>query len=178
MTSKNPLVSICIPVHNAERWINNTILSALAQTWDNKEIIIVDDGSTDETLKIAKNFESKNLKVISQSNKGACAARNLSLSFAQGDYIQWLDADDILHPQKIESQLLKSELSYNSLILHSGRWGSFYSRLKKARFDRTPLWKDLAPRDWIILHFSKGYFMTPSAWLVSRKLTKLGRTLE
>ncbi len=167
MTPKNSLVSICIPVHNAARWINNTILSALNQTWENKEIIIVDDGSTDETLKIVKNFEVKNLKLISQRNKGACAARNLSLSNAQGDYIQWLDADDILHPQKIESQLSNNELSYNSLTLHSGMWGSFYSRLKMARFDRTPLWKDLAPQDWLILHFSKGYFMTPSSWLVS-----------
>ena len=71
-----PLVSILIPCYNAEKWLSETINSALDQTWKNIEIIIVDDGSTDSSLAIAKTFESKNIKVLSQENRGASAARN------------------------------------------------------------------------------------------------------
>ena len=95
------LVSILIPAFNAEAWIGDTIRSALAQTWQRKEIIIVDDGSTDETLAIARRFASKELVVVGQENQGAAAARNHAFSLSQGDYIQWLDADDLLSPDKL-----------------------------------------------------------------------------
>jgi glycosyltransferase involved in cell wall biosynthesis len=99
------LVSILIPCYNSEKWIAETIESALVQTWQNKEIIIVDDGSKDNSLAIAKRFESPIVKVISQENRGAGAARNRALKEAQGDFIQYLDADDLLSPDKIESQI-------------------------------------------------------------------------
>ena len=92
-----PLVSILIPAYNAEHWIADTIESALAQSWQHKEIVVVDDGSRDRTLAIARRYaSSRQVKVISQSNSGACAARNNAFANCQGDYIQWLDADDLL----------------------------------------------------------------------------------
>ena len=99
------LVSILIPAYNAQYWIPDTIRSALAQKWANTEVIIVDDGSRDSTLEIARRFESARVKVVAQENRGAAAARNRALSLAQGDYIQWLDADDLLAPDKISEQL-------------------------------------------------------------------------
>ena len=75
------LVSIVIPACNAERWICDTIRSALNQTWPHKEIIIVDDGSTDNTLTAAKRFGSKIVKVVGQENAGASVARNRGLSW-------------------------------------------------------------------------------------------------
>ena len=95
-----PLVSILIPAYNSEKWIKSTIQSALNQTYSNKEIIIVDDGSTDNTLNIAKQFESDILKVIFQKNQGASAARNKALSISQGDFIQWLDSEDLISNDK------------------------------------------------------------------------------
>ena len=169
----NPLVSICIPAYNSARWIEATIKSALAQTWKNKEIIIVDDGSTDNTLKIAKQFESDNLKVISQKNSGACVARNRALTIAQGDYIQWLDSDDLLAHDKIENQLINSEQNPRTRKLFSASWGRFFFRIKKARFNRDPLWQDLSPIIWLTHHMRDGYMMHPAAWLVSRELTNL-----
>ena len=71
------LVSILIPCYNAEKWLKETIESALSQTWPNKEIIIVDDGSTDNSLMIASQYESNLVKVISQENKGAPAAQEI-----------------------------------------------------------------------------------------------------
>jgi glycosyltransferase involved in cell wall biosynthesis len=79
------LVSILIPAYNAAPYIAETLDSALAQTWYNIEIIVVDDGSRDDTLAIAKTYESKRVKVISQKNKGASTARNRALKAAQGD---------------------------------------------------------------------------------------------
>lgn len=100
-----PLVSILIPCYNAEKWLAETLESALAQTWDNIEIIVVDDGSTDKSLAVAKQFEPDGVKVISQANKGASAARNRAFQESQGDFIQYLDADDLLVPDKIELQV-------------------------------------------------------------------------
>src|SRR2546425_6261438 len=100
-----PLVSILIPAYNAEPWIADTIRSALAQTWPRKEIIVVDDGSRDQTLSIARQFASKNVSVVTQENQGASAARNRALALSQGKFIQWLDADDLIAPDKIAKQV-------------------------------------------------------------------------
>src|SRR5947208_1543765 len=104
-----PLVSILIPAYNAERWISDTIKSALDQTWPRKEIIIVDDGSRDQTFRIAQQFGSKNVSVVTQENHGASATRNKAFNLCQGDYIQWLDADDLLTSAKIAEQMAASE---------------------------------------------------------------------
>src|ERR1700687_2315947 len=109
MARMKPLVSILIPAFNAQDCISDTLRSAIAQTWERKEIIVVDDGSTDQTLAIARQFESQGVQVITQSNQGAAAARNKALSLSQGDYIQWLDSDDLLGPDKIALQMAAVE---------------------------------------------------------------------
>jgi len=169
----HPLVSILIPAYNSEKWIKATIQSALNQTYRNKEIIIVDDGSNDNTLSIAKQFESNCVKVISQNNQGASAARNKALSLSQGEFIQWLDSDDILAPDKIEIHLTNISQNPESRVLYSSAFGYFYYRLKRAKFISTPLWQDLSPTSWIIKHLMGGYWMYPAAWFVSRKLTEM-----
>jgi glycosyltransferase involved in cell wall biosynthesis len=100
-----PLVSILIPAFNAEKWIGDTIKSAIGQTWPRKEIIVVDDGSSDRTAEVARQFSSTDVLVETQQNQGAAAARNRALSLSQGDYIQWLDADDLLSPDKVAQQI-------------------------------------------------------------------------
>jgi glycosyltransferase involved in cell wall biosynthesis len=100
-----PLVSIIIPSYNSEKFIAGTIESALGQVWQNKEVIVIDDGSIDHSFEIAKSFESENVKVFRQENKGASAARNRGLIEVKGDYIQFLDADDLLDRDKIEKQV-------------------------------------------------------------------------
>jgi glycosyltransferase involved in cell wall biosynthesis len=168
------LVSILIPAYNAEKWIVETIRSALDQTWPNKEIIIVNDGSSDNTLAIAKEFESKSVRVISQENKGASAARNTALHYAQGDYIQYLDADDLLAPNKIAEQLKVADSGRTNRILYSSPFGVFYWRVEKVKFNPTSLWQDLTPLEWFINHFSDNLWMSLAAYLVSRRLTEGG----
>jgi glycosyltransferase involved in cell wall biosynthesis len=167
------LVSILIPAYNADRWISATIDSALNQTWNNKEIIIVDDGSTDNTLQIARQFESKLVKVVTQENSGAASTRNKAFEFAQGDYIQWLDADDLLAPDKIYLQMQQREVDDNELMLFTAAWARFYFRPERARFHPDPLWRDLQPLEWLVSKFEKGVWMNPITWLVSRKLSEL-----
>jgi len=99
------LVSIIIPVYNSEKYLTVAIKSAIDQTWENKEIILIDDGSTDGSLSIANTFAAKNVHVFSQKNMGAAAARNYGLDKAKGSFIQFLDADDLMSPNKIEAQM-------------------------------------------------------------------------
>jgi glycosyltransferase involved in cell wall biosynthesis len=167
-----PLVSILIPAHNAESWLGDSVKSAIAQTWRHKEIIIVDDGSTDETLAVAKRFESNEVRVQAQPNQGAAVARNTAFSLAQGDYIQWLDADDILDPRKIESQIQRIEDGLSNRTLLSGAWAYFIYRPSKAQFVPTPLWHDLSPVDWLTTKMANNLHMQTDNWLVSRALTE------
>jgi len=167
-----PLVSILIPAYNAEEWIADTIRSALAQTWSNKEIVVVDDGSSDRTATIARRFEAAGVKVVSQQNQGAAVARNTAYSVAQGDYIQWLDADDLLSPDKIEIQLRSIERGASGRTLLSGAWAYFAYRTSKARFAPTPLWEDLTPLEWLARKLSLNLHMQTDNWLVSRELSE------
>lgn len=166
------LVSILIPAYNAEKWISETIRSALSQAWPRCEIIVVDDGSSDKTFDVASSFQSKNVKVIRQENRGASAARNTALTHAQGAYIQWLDADDLLAPDKLNLQLCNADDGHETLELLSSSFGYFYYRVHKAKFLPSRLWRDLTPVEWLITRFTDRVWIQPAAWLVSRKLTE------
>jgi glycosyltransferase involved in cell wall biosynthesis len=99
-----PKVSILIPCYNAEKWVAQAIESALGQTYGNKEIIVVDDGSTDSSLSEIKAFGDA-IRVETGSNRGGNAARNRLLELSTGEWLQYLDADDYLLPDKITQQV-------------------------------------------------------------------------
>jgi glycosyltransferase involved in cell wall biosynthesis len=99
------LVSVLIPCRNATPWLEQALRSALDQTWRRLEVIVVDDGSTDGSFELARRFASPRCRVVRQEPRGASAARNRALRFAQGDFIQYLDADDFLAPGKIALQM-------------------------------------------------------------------------
>ena len=167
-----PIVSILIPAYNSEEWIADTIQSALAQTWQRKEIIVVDDGSKDRTAEIAREFASNQLQVVSVKNSGAAAARNLALRLCQGDYIQWLDADDLLAPDKIERQLAALREADNRRILLSSPWAYFNYRAHRARFVPNSLWQDLSPVEWLLRKMGENLHMQTATWLTSRELAE------
>jgi glycosyltransferase involved in cell wall biosynthesis len=169
---RTPLVSILVPAYNSEQWIAETICSALAQTWPRKEIIVVDDGSRDLTAATARRFASKELTVVSTENQGSAAARNHALQLSQGDYIQWLDADDLLSPGKIESQLAALRGVENQRILLSSSWAFFNYRTERARFIESSLWHDLSPAEWLVRKMSENLHMQTSTWLTSRELAE------
>ncbi|MCC6414399.1 MAG: glycosyltransferase family 2 protein [Opitutaceae bacterium] len=163
-----PLVSIIIPCHNAAPWLAATLESAIAQTWPTVEIIMVDDGSTDESPSIARRFNHPQLKVITQPNTGAAAARNHALRLARGDFIQYLDADDLLAPDKIALQLTRLAGAPRSVC--AGPWGRFLTAPADAVFAPEENWRDLSAVDWLCLNFAGRGMMPPAAWLTARSL--------
>ncbi len=116
-----PTVSIAIPCFNTERWLAGCVESALAQTWPEKEVIVVDDGSADRSPEIARGFGDR-VRLIASANRGANTARNTALAHASGEWIQFLDADDYLEPQKIERQFAEAENGENADVIYSPVW--------------------------------------------------------
>ena len=102
-----PKVSIIVPVYNLENYIEKTVRSLQAQTYNNFEIVIVDDGSTDSSLSIIRKMASEDSRIIftSQSNGGAAKARNAGLSLATGEFITFVDGDDMLSTNAIEDNI-------------------------------------------------------------------------
>ncbi|MBC7923136.1 MAG: glycosyltransferase [Ferruginibacter sp.] len=139
----------------------------------------MDDGSIDKSLEVARRYENHGIRLFAQPNEGAASARNHALRQARGEYIQYLDADDALHPQKIEVQL--RELAGESLeTLASGVWGKFTTAADRnatvflshpvlPNREKTPK-KYLSPAEWFVRSWSGGGSMQTGAWLTHRSL--------
>ncbi len=166
--SATPLVSVVIPCYNSVAWISAAINSVRVQTWPNREIIVVNDGSTDASLGAARACAGPDLRVFDQPNRGASAARNAGLRVARGEFIQFLDADDLLHPAKIETQV--HALAPAAHALASGEWARFRDNPAEARFISDSNWCDLSAIEFLQLAFEDGRMMHPAAWLAPRAL--------
>jgi len=101
---KQPLVSIVMPVYSRENLVPRAVESVLAQTYSNWEFLVVDDGSNDGTRRVLEGYGER-LKITTQANAGAYAARNLALEQAQGELIAFIDSDDAWYPQRLECQI-------------------------------------------------------------------------
>ncbi len=163
------LVSIIIPCYNAERWVAATIEAALQQTWPDKEIIVINDGSRDNSLAVARQFEAQGIRVIDQANAGASAARNAGLQAARGDHVQFLDADDLLAPDKIEHQM-RLLLALGPRVITSSRWAHFRDAPTEAVFTEHANYRDLLGVEFLQLHWEQACMMQPGAWLAPRPL--------
>lgn len=165
-----PKVSIIIPAFNTEGFIISAIESVLNQSWQNIELVIVNDGSTDNTQEIIDYFVGKFPgKVISviQRNLGAAAARNAGLKIASGQYIQFLDADDILPADKIEKQLKILEKNPDCIV--GCRWIRFRQSVSNTIGTEGPhesITKDMSPLEWLLQYHT----MLIHAWLTPRDL--------
>ena len=115
----NKLVSIIIPVYNREDMVSDAIISSLNQDYKNIEIILIDDGSNDNSLKIMQSFAKNNssIKTIHQENKGAQQARITGLNHANGDYITFLDSDDVINKQYISGLIKTGSMVHTNDIL-------------------------------------------------------------
>ena len=161
------LVSILIPCYNAAPWLAATLDSVRAQTHPRTEIIVVDDGSSDQSAAVARTFEPHGVRVVTQPNAGASAARNHALRLARGEFIQFLDADDLLAPDKIARQLaLLSAAPANPIA--AGPWGRFEHDPARAVFTFEDNWRDSSPLEWLSLNFAGRGMMPPAAWLTPR----------
>jgi glycosyltransferase involved in cell wall biosynthesis len=101
-----PLISCIVPVYNGERYLRDALESILAQTYRPLELIVVDDGSADRTAEIVANFRHE-IACIRQANLGPSAARNVGLRAADGEFVAFLDQDDLWHAEKLERQMAR-----------------------------------------------------------------------
>jgi glycosyltransferase involved in cell wall biosynthesis len=163
------LVSIIIPCHNAERWLAATLESALAQTWPAVEILVINDGSRDRSLAVAQSFGPRGVRVVDQPNAGASAARNHGLRLARGDFIQFLDADDLISPDKIAAQVdMLHDRAPNTLATCA--WGRFRDDPAETQFVDEAVFRDFHPVDFLVLAGDTGAMMHPSSWLLPRSV--------
>lgn len=168
----SPLVSILIAAYNAEPWLAETLESAIAQTWPNVEVVLVDDGSTDGTLAVARRYESERVRVIHQANAGACAARNRALAEARGGFIQFLDADDLLASDKIERQMRRIVDEPPGTVA-TGPWSRFYGDISTATQTSAPDWKDYEPAsDWLLQSWGGNGTIPTFSWLIPRDVAE------
>ncbi|MDX2215597.1 MAG: glycosyltransferase family A protein [Oculatellaceae cyanobacterium bins.114] len=173
-----PLVSILIPCYNAERWLVTTLKSALNQTWQNLEVIVVDDGSCDRSLEIVHSFVSTKVQVIQQANQGASSARNRALEIAQGEWIQYLDADDLLSPDKIEAQLqLLQQHPAKTVSLCSTVhfWDGEDPQQGKRETGGRFFADSKHPVEWLVQLLGgdgQGAMVHPAAWLIPRSVSE------
>ena len=171
MQEKLPLISICMPAYNAGRFITEAIISIMNQTYSNWELIIINDGSVDDTLEKAEKFIQDNrIKVFSQENKGQCAAANKAFSYSKGDFIKFFDADDILSPNFLEAQI--NLINGSDCKVASAKWGRFYGEdLKTFNLNPEPVWRNLIPIEWLFISLGSLYPMMQCAlFLIPRKV--------
>ncbi len=152
------LVSVIIPTYNRAHFLRETIQSVFEQTYQNFEIFVIDDGSTDNTEEVVSKIKSENpnhkLEYYYSKNRGASAARNIGLAKANGEYIQHLDSDDLLLSCKIQSQIeyLKNNLDIEAVYSYSRSFNENNRNRLRARIYHDP--KDqleFVLRPWVIL---------------------------
>lgn len=162
-----PLVSIIIPCRNGAAWLGEAIESCLRQSWPRCEMIVVDDGSSDASRAVAQRYAAPAVVLLDSPRRGAAAARNAGLARASGDLIQFLDADDVLAPDKIRVQVERLAAA-PPLTVASGAWARFRDTPAEAEFVAEPVWRDLGGAEFLVSSWLGGGMMANFAWLTPR----------
>jgi glycosyltransferase involved in cell wall biosynthesis len=168
-----PFVSIIIPVYNSENFIAETIDAALNQTYPFLEIILINDGSTDNSAKLMEPYgENPKIRIIHQANKGAAAARNTGYKDSRGAYIKFLDADDIMSADMIAEQVKLARKNPNGII--SSQWGRFYHNdLSSFKLNPEECWQDMPAADWLCSSWKYTSSTTvPGIFLIPRRIVE------
>ena len=162
-------VSIIIPLYNSEAYIAQTIDSCLAQTHDNIEIIVIENGSTDQGYQVVKSIDDKRLSVFQITTPNAAAARNYGFQKATGTYVMFLDADDVMAPNKIELQLKALSKKPKGFIACCA-WAKFKTNTKEAVISPQKVWNIQNPIDWCLQSWMGEGMMIPGCWLIPKPI--------
>ncbi|MBX5439873.1 MAG: glycosyltransferase family 2 protein, partial [Thermoflavifilum sp.] len=171
-----PLVSVLMPSYNKAPYIGEAIESVLCQTYRNLELIVVDDASTDGSWEVIQAYQKRfpyTIKAVQQPHSGGCAARNKAFALSSGKYIQYLDADDILDPEKIAAQMNVFTGTGEEDYVANGKLARFYtSDYRKENLfwqPSLPAWEDITNDEWLKL----GWISHITCWLTPRRLIVL-----
>lgn len=165
-----PLVSVIMPCYNAEAYIKEAIKSVLNQTYQYLELLIINDGSTDQSARVIHSMQDDRIKYYAQTNMGQAAASNFGIEKSKGKYIKFFDADDVMSHRHIEFQMAKLAGSQTSVA--SCEWGRFYDGNPiSAIFRPESVWNDMGPLAWLKTSLSQKYDMMAAwLWLIPRAL--------
>jgi glycosyltransferase involved in cell wall biosynthesis len=142
ISSQKPLVSVLLPVYNGEKYLKEAIKSILRQTYKNFELIIINDGSKDKSIKIVKSFKDKRIKLYSQRNKGLAVTLNRAIKLSKGKYLARQDQDDVSFPQRLSKQVDFLEKNPKTAVV--GCWAKIIKERKKTSKTATHPAKDIA----------------------------------
>ncbi|MGN8071257.1 glycosyltransferase family 2 protein [Mucilaginibacter sp. 22184] len=170
MEKDTPLVSVCMPAYNAGKYITDTVSSITSQSYTNWELIIVNDGSTDNTAGILKQLTDPRIKVFHQENKGQCAAANQAFQLSKGTLIKFMDADDLISPHFIAEQVHRLGSCKDAIA--SASWGRFYDDdLQTFKLSDDMITHDCKPIDWLANSmYNRQSMMQCALWLIPREL--------
>jgi glycosyltransferase involved in cell wall biosynthesis len=161
MEPMTPKISVLIACYNAQDYVASAIQSVIQQSFQDFEIVVVDDGSTDASrLAIAQNSDPR-LRLITQENKGASAARNVAFAASRGDFVIYFDADDLMHPHHLEG-LAKRADGERGYITFSP-WVRFKANHLPTKFEVRPSQRDLTGPDWLATEWLDARQMMQSA---------------
>jgi glycosyltransferase involved in cell wall biosynthesis len=167
---KKVLVSICIPCHNASHFLSDTLNSLVNQSHRELEIIIIDDHSIDESVKIIEQFaqQDSRIKFSSSTKKGAAPARNQAYNQATGEFIIFFDADDWVPTNFITTQL-NNIVNKNDVVV--AKWGRFYNNINNVIINKNQIQQDLTFTEWITKYWINASHMTcPGRVLIPKSL--------
>ena len=161
-----------MPLYNAESYVEETIRSCQSQTYTNWELIIVDDGSTDASVSIVKKIASAEPRItlLQQPNSGACVARNRAFSHCKGDYVMYLDADDLISPDKIEQQVEALSHADTGAVAICA-WEEFRDTPKHIALTPRSIYKSYTnPIELLMEMWNEGSMLAASCYLIPRNL--------
>jgi glycosyltransferase involved in cell wall biosynthesis len=170
------LVSVILPVYNSAAYLERTINSVLSQTFSQLELIIIDDGSTDQSVEVANTYAHlPNVRLITQINAGAAIARNTGLKSAKGNYIQFIDAGDVISKDKIEKQVASLHGGFDKLAVCNYKIFTKESELQTSSFpdQSTFIFSSTNPQDFLINLWGgngESNFIQTNCWLVPKNL--------
>ena len=164
---KSSLVSIIIPCYNASSYIKETVDSVLTQTFQNFEIIIINDGSRDNSSNIIKTIKDDRIHLVEQENQGVSSSRNNGIYLAKGEFITFLDADDLMHPKFLESRVFNLKKSTaiacaSSIVLIDDKGNKIEGNKNHIAVNKSSQ----------ILEFKNGIVTCPSSYLFKTKFLK------
>jgi len=165
-----PIISIIMPVYNAQKYLTESIESVLRQTFKSFELIIVNDGSIDASEAIINGFKDSRIIYLKQENQGQANASNNGIKIARGRYIKFFDADDVLNPLHLEKQYLA--LNGHDCYLASCQWAYFYENHRLINFEKETTHKNYNyPLDWFYdNHTYDSGMLGAWLWLIPKEL--------
>jgi len=170
--SGQPLVSVCMPCHNAERYVGEAVESVLNQTYQNIELIVVNDGSTDRSGEVLERYKDRGVKVVTERCGSASKARNRAFRESRGEYIKFFDADDLISPEMIERQVARLGGRQDAVAM--SEWGRFYKDdIQTFKPNPQSVWRDMKGVDWLVEAVRDGQpMMQAGMFLMPRKLAE------